>query len=229
MNVLLASQHIIILEHRVRPATLRVQFVRVQAILNVLLVNQGIFCNLHLQQHVLPLALMDIGRILQITFVHLVMLLAPIAQAQTAINVVPAAQSTFNTHRRRQHALILVQEDTMELPVKLVLSVIRIVQFVRLQAIIIVLPVKQGTTCSQLLQQHALTLVQVELGRTLRIRFVHLVTLLALPVRAQTTINVLPAKQGTLGNLHRQYVLPLAQTDTMELPVILVRVAMLIV
>jgi len=145
VNVPLASHYIIILEHLVRPATLIVQFVQVQAVLNVLPVVQDTSCSQLLQQHVFPLAQMDIGRTMQITFVHLVMLLALFAQAQTTRNVLLATRGTFDTRRRRQLALILVQMDTMELPVAPVRSVMLIAQFVRVQPLIIVLPANQGT------------------------------------------------------------------------------------
>ena len=146
VNVLLARNYIlIILEHLVLAAMLIVQFVQVQLILLVLPVEQGTTCSQLLQQqHVFPLVQLNIGRILRISFARLVMLLALLVQGQTTINALLAKRDTFCS-RHQQYVLILVQMDTMELPVTLVLPVMFIVQFVRVLLILLVLPVNQGT------------------------------------------------------------------------------------
>ena len=90
---------------------------------------------------------MELGRILRIKFASLATLLALLAQAQVTRNALLANLDTFCS-RHQQYALILVPMDTMGLPVTFVLPVMLIVQFVRVQPLMNVLPVNQGIFCN---------------------------------------------------------------------------------
>ena len=130
-------------------AILIAQFVRVISLVNVPPVSQDISCSQLLQQqHVVPLVQLDIGRILQVTFAHLAILLAQLAQMEPTVNALPAEWDTFY-NRYQQYALALAPLVIgRTLQVRLVLLATFIAQFVRVQAIINVLPVNQVIFCN---------------------------------------------------------------------------------
>ena len=78
-------------------AILIVRFVMVQVILSVQPVMQGTFCIQHLclQQRVTTLVRVDIGRILQITFAHLVILLVQLARMVLILHALPVERGIF--------------------------------------------------------------------------------------------------------------------------------------
>ena len=155
------------------------------------------------------------------------MLLALLVQAQATRNALLAKRDTFCSHHQ-QYVLILVQMDTMELPVTLVRVAILIVQFVRVFSLVNVPLVTQGTSCN-LRQQHAIPVVQVDIGKILQTTFARLAMLLAQLARMELPLNVLPATRDIFDNRRRQLALILVQMDTMELPVTLVLPVMRIV
>ena len=147
---------------------LLVQSVLVVLPINVLCATQGIFYSQR-QRLVFPLALMDIIKTPQITFVRLATQLALRVQAQVILNAPLAIQGIFcSLPLQQQLVLTLVHQDMVgTLQLEPVCSAILIAQFARVLSVLNVLPANRGISCSQHLQlQLALALVQLDIGGT---------------------------------------------------------------
>ena len=171
-------------------AILHVMLAQAQATLNALPVIQDTFCN-RLQQHALILVQTGIGKTLQITFAFSAILFVLLVLAGPILNVLLANRGIF-CNRHQQYVLTLVPLlDIGKIPqTTFALNAMMPAQLARMRVILNALIVIQGIFYSQhLRQQRALTLVQLNIGRTPPLANACLAIMLAQIARTEPILN----------------------------------------
>lgn len=141
------------------------------------------------------------------------MTLARFAWMKPTVNVLHAMRGIFCSHHQQYALTLVLRLDIGKIPRTTVAQlVIFIVRFALVRAMLNALHAIQGILSTHQ-QICALTLVQLDIGRTPRITYAHPAILPAWFVWMGPILNALLAKQGILSNRHRQYALILVQLD----------------